>query len=382
MNNVYAVIMAGGSGERFWPLSTPNRPKQFLRLVGAKSLLQSTVERIKPLIPIDRQLVVAGEAHAARIREELPELPPMNLICEPVGRNTAACIGLGSLFLERRDPNAIAVVLPADHHIEETSAFCACMEKAVMLAQEKKGTVVIGVKPDRPETGYGYIHIGSEMLQDICPVLRFREKPDIETARCYMAAGDYFWNTGIFIWENRTLQQLLKTHLPAHWSSLEQIRSALGTPAYPDVLARIYPTLERISVDYGVLEKAENMYMVHGRFGWDDLGSWTALDRVLVADEAKNVVIGRHVGLDTSDCIIYGQEGKVVGTIGLRDLIIAETDHGLLICPKSRLQEIRELLRLITSGRDRRRETGDPRLETGDRRHSTEGSQESDRQTQ
>ena len=348
-HHVYAVIMAGGLGERFWPLSTPDSPKQFLRLLGGKTLLRRTVERLEPLIPIDRQIVVAGEAHLARIHEELPELPAANLICEPVGRNTAACIGLASLFLERRDPDAIAVVLPADHHIEETAAFRASLERAVTLAQEKRGTVVIGVKPDRPDTGYGYMQIGSEMLQDIYPVLRFREKPDAETARHFVAAGDYFWNTGIFIWQNRTLQQLLKTHLPAHWSGLEQIRSALGTPAYGDVLATVYSTLEKVSVDYGVLEAAEDIWMVYGRFGWDDLGSWTALGRILAADESKNVVIGRHVGLDTSHCIIYGQEGKVVGTIGLRDLIIAETEHGLLICPKSRLQDIRELLTLITS---------------------------------
>ena len=349
MDRTYAIIMAGGSGERFWPLSIPDLPKQFLRLLGGKTLLRRTVERIEPLIPIDRQIVVAGEAHVARIHEELPELPPANLICEPVGRNTAACIGLASVFLERRDPDAIAVVLPADHHIEETSAFCACLEKAVTLAQEKRGTVVIGVRPDRPDTGYGYMQIGSEMLQDIYAVLRFHEKPNAETARHFVAAGDYFWNTGIFIWENRTLQQLFKTHLPAHWSGLEQIRSALGTPAYADVLATVYSNLEKVSVDYGVLEAAEDIWMVRGRFGWDDLGSWTALGRILAADESKNVVIGRHVGLDTSHCIIYGQEGKVVGTIGLRDLIIAETEHGLLICPKSRLQDIRELLTLITS---------------------------------
>jgi mannose-1-phosphate guanylyltransferase len=343
-HHVYAVIMAGGSGERFWPLSTPDSPKQFLRLLGGKTLLGRTVERIEPLIPIDRQIVVACEAHVARIHEELPELPAANLICEPVGRNTAACIGLASLFLERRDPDAIAVVFPADHHIEETSTFCASLERAVTLAQEKRGTVVIGVRPDRPDTGYGYMQIGSEMLQDIYPVLRFREKPDAETARHFVAAGDYFWNTGIFIWQNRTLQQLLKTHLPAHWSGLEQIRSALGTPMYADVLATVYSTLEKVSVDYGVLEAAENIWMVHGRFGWDDLGSWTALERILAADEAKNVVVGRHVGLDTSHCIIYGQGEKVVATIGLQDLIIAETEHGLLICPKSRLQDIRHLV--------------------------------------
>ena len=347
-HHVYAVIMAGGSGERFWPLSTPDCPKQFLRFLGGKTLLRKTVERIEPLIPIDRQIVVAGEPHVTRITEELPELPPANLICEPMGRNTAACIGLASLFLERRDPDAIAAVFPADHHILEASAFLASLETAVRLARMTKGTVVIGVKPDRPETGYGYMQIGPETDCDVHRVLRFHEKPSEETARRFVAAGDYFWNTGIFIWQNRTLQQLLKTHLPAHWSGLEQIRSVLGTPAYGEVLARIYPILEKVSVDYGVLEEAENIWMVHGRFGWDDLGSWTALDRILAVDEEENVVIGRHVGLDTSRCIVYGQKEKIVATIGLRDLIIAETEHGLLICPKSRSQDIRELLTLIT----------------------------------
>jgi mannose-1-phosphate guanylyltransferase len=356
-HHVYAVIMAGGLGERFWPLSTSDSPKQFLRLLGGKSLIRRTVERLELLVPMERQIVVTGEAHVARIHEELPELPPANLVCEPVGRNTAACIGLASLFLERRDPDAIAVVLPADHHIEETAAFRASLERAVTLAQDKRGTVVIGVRPDRPDTGYGYLQIGSEVLQDIYPVLRFREKPDAETARHFVAAGDYFWNTGIFVWQNRTLQHLLKAHLPAHWSGLEKIRSALGTPAYADVLATVYSNLEKVSVDHGVLEAAEDIWMVYGRFGWDDLGSWGALERILARDKAENVVVGRHVGLDTSQCIIYGQDAKVVATIGLQDLIIAETKHGLLICPKSRLHDIRELLALITSGGDGRLET-------------------------
>jgi mannose-1-phosphate guanylyltransferase len=275
------------------------------------------------------------------------------------------------LFLERRDPDAIVVVLPADHHIEEAAAFRVSLERAVALAQEKKGTVVIGVRPDRPDTGYGYMQIGSEVLQNVYPVLRFREKPDAETARHFVAAGDYFWNTGIFIWQNRTLQQLLKIHLPAHWSGLDQIRSALGTPAYGDVLATVYPTLEKISVDSGVLEAAEDIWMVYGRFGWDDLGSWTALERLLTKDTADNIVVGRHVGLDTSQCIIYGQNAKLVATVGLRDLIIAETKHGLLICPKSRLQDIRQLLTLIASGEDRRREAEDRRPETRDPRLQT-----------
>lgn len=349
MDHVYAVIMAGGSGERFWPLSTPDCPKQFLRLLDEKSLLRGTLERIEPLIPIERQIVVAGEQHAARIREELPDLPSENLICEPAARNTAACIGLASLFLERRGPEAVAVVLPADHHIVETLPFLACIEKAVQLARGRNVTVVLGIRPDRAETGYGYMRSGTEIEQDVHTVLRFHEKPDEATAQRYMAAGDYFWNTGIFVWQNRTVQQLINAFLPNHWSKLEQIRSSLGTSDYGKVLAEIYPRMQKISVDYGVLEKVENIHMVCGRFGWDDLGSWTALGRILAKDEEDNVVVGRHVSLDTSDCIIYGQGGKVVATIGLRNLIIAETDQGLLICPKNRSQDIRNIVAAISS---------------------------------
>lgn len=344
----YAVIMAGGSGERFWPLSTPDRPKQFLQLLGGKSLLRQTVERIESVIPFDRQIVVTGVRHAQLVQEEIPDLPPENLLCEPIGRNTAACIGLASLLIERRDPNAVMVALPADHHIGEAQPFLASLERAVQLAREQDGAVVIGVKPNRPETGYGYIQIGPAIGSDTYAALHFKEKPDEETARGYLEAGDYFWNTGIFVWQNRTIQRLIQTHLPHHWEQLTRIRSAFATPEYQAVLTEVYPTIEKISVDYGVLEKEKKIVMLYGRFDWDDLGTWTALDRILVRDVQDNVVIGRHVGLDTSDCIICGQEGRVVATIGLRDLIIVETEHGLLICPKARSQDIRSLLVAIS----------------------------------
>lgn len=348
LGEAYAIIMAGGSGERFWPLSTPDRPKQFLRLLDDRSLLQKTVDRVAGLIPIEKQIVVAGKQHADRIREELPNLPAANLICEPVGRNTAACIGLASLFLERRDPSAIAVVLPADHHIPDQSLFLSAIEKAIGVARELDVTVVIGIRPDRPETGYGYMKRGKEVGQDVYKILSFHEKPDEAIARDYLAAKDYFWNSGIFVWQNRTIQHLIKIHLPSHWERLQEIRSRLGKPTYDEVLAKNYPTLGKVSIDYGVLEKTEDIHMVTGQFRWDDLGSWTALDRIQRNDEKNNVVIGRHVGLDTANCIIYGQGGKVIATIGLRDLIIAETEHGLLICPKTKAQEIRKLLTAIS----------------------------------
>lgn len=341
---VYAVIMAGGSGERFWPLSTPECPKQFLRLSSGKSLLRETVDRIASLVPIERQVVVAGEQHASLVQQQLPELASANLISEPVGRNTAACIGLASLFIERRDPDAVIVILPADHHIPQSTAFLGAVVMAIQAARERDGIVTIGVKPNRPETGYGYMRIGPAIDSGVHSVLEFREKPDEKTARHYLESGNYFWNAGIFVVQNRTIQELTRTHLPGHWARLEQIRSVVGTARYGDVLAAIYPTFEKISIDYGVLEKADNNYMVHGPFEWDDLGSWTALDRVVAQDEDDNVVIGRHVGIDTSHCIIYEQTGKVVATIGLRDLIIAQTEHGLLICSKSRAQDVRALL--------------------------------------
>ena len=345
--NVYAIIMAGGSGERFWPLSTPEYPKQFLRLLGGNSLLRKTVERIEPLIPIERQIVVAGKQHAALVREELPDIPSANFLWEPVGRNTAACVGLASLFIERRDPDAVVIILPADHHIPDSSALLSALQLAVRTADERSGTVTIGVKPDRPETGYGYVLIGPEIDYGVHAVLEFREKPEEETAKRYLEAGNYFWNAGIFVVKNQTVQGLIRTHLPGHWSKLEQIRSVMETLKYEKIISELYPTFEKISMDYGVLEKADNIFMVYGKFEWDDLGSWTALDRVFAKDEDDNVVIGRHVGLNTSNCIIYGREGKVVATIGLRDLIVAETEHGLLICPKSQAQEIRSLLKKI-----------------------------------
>lgn len=347
--DTYAVIMAGGPGERFWPLSTPERPKQFLRFLGGKSLLRQTVERIASFIPFPRQVVVTGVRHARLVQQEIPELPSENLLCEPIGRNTAACIGLASLLIERRDPGAVMVVLPADHHIGDTRSFLASLTKAVELAGEQDAAVVIGVRPSRPETGYGYIQIGSAIGRGAFHVRHFKEKPGAETARRYLAAGNYFWNTGIFVWRNRTIQRLIQTHLPDHWEKLGRLRAALATPAYEALLTEVYPTIEKISIDYGVMEKEKKILMLSAHFDWDDLGSWTALDRILTRDGDGNVVIGRHVGIGTSDCIICSQGEKIVATIGLRDLIIVETPHGLLVCPKARSQDLRDLLGIMIS---------------------------------
>jgi len=339
----YAVIMAGGSGERLWPLSTPDHPKQFVKLFEERSLLRGTVDRLSPLIPIERQLVVTSLRYVELVRAEIPELPPWNLIWEPVGRNTAACIGLASLFIERRAPDALAVILPADHYIPDAAAFLAAVERAVLVAAARDGTVVIGVEPDRPETGYGYIQIGQEIAPEVHPVLHFHEKPDRPTAERYLLAGDYFWNTGIFVWQNRTLQHLLLRHLPDHWAKLEQIRAALSAAEYADVVAKVYPSLQGVSIDHGVIEKTRDMAMVPGRFPWDDLGSWAAVERLLSRDGHGNAIVGRHVGIDTAGCTVWGSGEGVIATIGLRDLIVIQTATGLLICSKDQAQAVRNL---------------------------------------
>ncbi len=345
MAMVYAVILAGGLSERFWPLSTPERPKPFLRLLGGKSFLRATVERIRPLIPFSCQLVVAGTGHAGLVREEVPELEEENLLLEPEGRNTAVALGLASLHVERKDPEAVVVALPADHAIPDEAPFLKALQRGIAAARAREGTVVFGIPPDRPETGYGYIQRGPALEEELYRVVRFWEKPDRPTAERFLRSGDYFWNSGIFVWQNRVLQWLLKRHLPAHWEALSRLREVLGTAAYPAVLQAVYAGLEGISIDAGVLEQAEGTVMITGGFHWDDVGTWAALARVLPPDASGNIVLGPHLGLETRDCVIYST-GRTIGTIGLEGLVIVETEQGILVAPKGKSQEVRRMARL------------------------------------
>lgn len=350
MATVYAVILAGGLSERFWPLSTPERPKPFLRLLDGKSFLRATVERIRPLIPLSCQLVVTGPSHAGLVREEVPELPEENLLLEPEGRNTAVALGLASLHVERNDPEAVLVALPADHAIPDETPFLKALERGVAAALAHEGTVVFGIPPDRPETGYGYIQRGQKIEDGLYQVVRFREKPDLPTAGGFLRSGDYFWNSGIFVWRNQVLQRLLERHLPAHWKPLSRVREVMGTEAYFSVLQEIYSRLEGISIDSGVLEKVEGTVMVPGGFRWDDVGTWSALERVLPRDPSGNIVMGRHLGIETKDCVIYSS-GRTIGTIGLEGLVIVETDQGILVSSKGKCQEVRMMARLANKAK-------------------------------
>lgn len=354
MASLVAVIMAGGRGERFWPLSRRARPKQLLNLDGTKSLIQQAVERVLPLVDPGRVLVVTGREYAASIRGQLPELPERNILVEPAGRNTAACIGLAAVHLQQTpgpwgsDP--IMMVLPADHVVRDGEAFRRVMRAAARAAEEHP-LVTIGVWPTRPETGYGYIELdapaGQALGYDVYRVRRFVEKPDVALARRYVAGGRHLWNSGMFVWRTSAIRDALARHMPALHQGLERIAAAWHTPQAAEVAQAVFAELESISIDYGVLEKAEHIVVIPADFGWDDAGSWPAFERLFSPDEDGNVVRGaRHVGIDTSQCIVVvnGEQPKLVATLGVRDLVIVETEDVTLICAKERAQDIRALL--------------------------------------
>jgi mannose-1-phosphate guanylyltransferase len=344
IDHAFVVVLAGGRGERFWPLSTEAQPKAFLCLIGPESLLQATVRRVRLIVPWAQILVVAGRAHADLVRAQLPELPEGNLLLEPFGRDTAAAVGLASLYLERRDPEAVMAVLPADHHIPNGEAFAAGLRRAFDLIELRPTWVVtVGIPPTRPEIGYGYLDAG-EALSDapgaFC-VRRFVEKPDLDTVWKLLQEGHYYWNSGMFVWRGTTIQGLLARHMPGEWAGFRRIREAWGVE---DVLVREFSAFRKLSVDYGVLEQMDSgVVMIPAEFAWDDLGSWDALARVLPSEENGNVIIGEVRSLDTSGSVIISTDRRVA-TLGVSDMIVVASQHGVLVCRKGRSQEVRRLV--------------------------------------
>lgn len=346
----YAVIMAGGRGERFWPRSRTALPKQFLNLIGRKTMLQLTVERVEDLVGIQNTYIVAGEDFKEVILEQLPNLPEENIIIEPFGRDTAAAIGLAALVLERKNPKDVMVVLPADHYISDVERFREVLKGAVAAAGRGEEIITLGITPHRPETGYGYICRG-EVLDifngtPACRVASFLEKPDYHRALEFISSGNYLWNSGMFIWRIDLIIQLINKHTPRLAEGLQKIGQALGGGRYAEVLAEVYAGLPKISVDYGILEKADRMLVMPGDFGWDDIGSWTALERYSGKDENGNSLEGDGVLIDTRDTYVYSP-GKTVALIGVENLIVVNDRDTLLICHRDRAQEIKRAVRAL-----------------------------------
>ena len=349
-----ALIMAGGKGERFWPRSRVTLPKQFLSLTDdGKTMIQLTVERIRPLVELEDVYIATNKNYKELVKQQLPGLPEENILCEPVGRNTAPCIGLGAVHVAKKYDDAVMIVLPSDHLIKHNDIFAETFTNACSLAEEGENLVTVGITPNYPETGYGYIKYDSTAKNgESYPVQRFVEKPDLETAKSYLVDGSYLWNSGMFVWRVSTILDCFKKYMPSTYDGLLKIKEAVGTPQEDTVLEKEFPNLESQSVDYGIMEKAENIYTLAGNFGWDDVGSWLAVGRIKQNDENGNVVNGNVVAVNTKNCVIEGAD-KLIATVGLRDVVVVDTKDATLITTKENAGEIKQVLaKLRESGRN------------------------------
>ena len=343
---MFAVIMAGGGGTRLWPKSRESFPKQMHALAGVKPLVQEMAERLHRIVGDDNVYIITNSHHADVIGGVMPSMAEKILV-DPFRRDTAACIGLAAVYLSRIDPEAVVGVFAADHYIGQEEKFAG-----VILAAEKlaaKGDVVtIGIKPTGPETGYGYIETADEYGEvdgrQVYHVRRFVEKPNLEKAKEYLAAGNYYWNSGMFVWSIPTIFRLFEEHLPDTYARLMRIKDALGTQEEAEIVDREYERMERISVDFGIMEKLSDILVIPGDFEWNDIGSWATVSDISIKDLDGNTVKASHIGIDTSNCLIIGAEGKVVATIGVQDLIVVDTDDALLICHKDRAQEVKKIV--------------------------------------
>lgn len=355
---LHAVIMAGGSGTRFWPASRRDTPKQLLRLFGDRTMIQSTADRLDALVPAERRMVVTNRRLVARVARQLPEIPPEQIIGEPCKRDTAPCIGLAATLLLARDPEATMLVLPADHVIGTVEQFQAAISAGVALLDADADRIVTyGIPPAYAAESFGYIERGEKLDAppgaDAYSVARFREKPDRATAESYLAAGSFYWNSGIFLWRADTILRAIREYEPEMASHLERIGQAIGDPDFTAVLEREFAAIQGKSIDYAVMERYRPVVVLEATFAWDDLGSWQSLARMIQPDAAGNTVQGNHVGIDTRGSIIRTDEDHVVVTIGVEDLVIVQTPGATLVAPKAAEERVREAVqRLEQEGRD------------------------------
>ena len=343
MNHV--VIMAGGIGSRFWPMSTPEYPKQFVDVMGVgKSMIQMTVERFLPLCPMENFWVVTSRDYVDIVSQQLPQMPEGNILAEPAMRNTAPCIAYASWKILQKDPEANIVVTPSDALVQDVEEFRNVIGKALDFTASDRRIVTVGIKPTRPETGYGYIAAGEACEgSQVLKVDSFREKPVLEVAKEYLAAGNYLWNAGIFVWNINTIVESFKAYTPDLAAKMETMAAAFGTDQESEKVEEIFPTCEKISIDYAVMEKASYIYTIPGDFGWSDVGTWGSLWTLLPHDENGNAVVGENVHLNQCrGCIVHAPGASSVVLQGLEDSIIVERDGRLLICKLAQEQRIKD----------------------------------------
>ncbi len=349
--NLYPVIMAGGSGTRFWPLSRAARPKQFLPLASKLPLITDTALRLKGLATPKELYVVCGKLHAKSAAKLVKGLPKANILVEPVARNTAPAIGLAALHVARRDPNGVMVVLPSDHHVADVEGFRRQLAEAAQVA-EQGYLVTLGIKPHRPETGYGYIRVGEPLSGNSRRVQGFVEKPDLARAQEYLASGDYLWNGGIFVFRAEAILAAFRTHMPALAAALDALGKQLGKKGYAKALARLFPKMESVSIDYGVMERAENLAVLPGDFGWSDVGSFAAIPEVRPADARGNVVSGKGaLAIDCEGCVVLAGDGRPVAVVGMKDVVVVDAGDALLVVPKEKSQDVRKAVEALKASK-------------------------------
>lgn len=351
-----AVLLAGGRGTRFWPLSRTRTPKQLLNITGGETMLRETVSRLEPVFGLRDFWVVTNFEQAAAVRSQLRGVTAEHILAEPVGRNTTAAIALAAIHLQHQHGDALMTVLPSDSYVGDAARYRQLVRAALDLARAPGNLVVFGVPPTRPETGYGYIEAGkaSARVRGIRPmaVRRFTEKPALPVARRYVASGQYFWNAGIFFWRVSTYLDCLRRFLPAAHSALMRLAEIIGTPKYATALRRIYPTLENISVDYAIMEPATRsnsgarVWVLRAKVGWSDIGSWSAVYNLLAAQRGANVSAGQSFALDASGNYFWAP-GKFIAAIGVHDLVLVETDDAVLLCPRDRAQDVGKIVKYL-----------------------------------
>lgn len=350
-----AVIMAGGLGVRLWPKSTERRPKQFMHVMGDGTLIQNTVARLGPIIPMDDIFVVTTADLRHLVAEQLPEIPSANVIVEPFGRNTAPCIGLSMVHLSARLPaDTVAIVMPSDHTIYNVREFHLTLERACQAAKAYDGLVTIGVTPTRPETGYGYIQVGdaadfvgSHPDGFVRTVRTFAEKPDAATAQRFLDAGDFVWNSGIFVGRVEMFQRKVDTYLPDHAPLFHVLAKHVGKDSYDDTCTDFYRQMRSVSFDIGVMEKAKNIVVVDGAFGWSDVGSWDEIYRMRLKDGRNNVVEGNVVTLNTTNALVIGSTSKMISLVDVDNLIVVETESSIMICKRGEAEHVRDVVDLL-----------------------------------
>ncbi len=347
---LYALIIAGGQGQRFWPESTAAGPKYLFSVTGKRSLLQETIHRAKWVVPASRIWVITSKQSASAVAKQLIGFPGIKIVQEPFGRNTAAAVGLGAMLVKRIDPNAVIMVLPADHLIKDRKKFCSAARLCARAARSKEALITVGVRPTSPAIGYGYLQLDSEdktltrnSREKIFRVKRFIEKPGKKTAGRFFNSSRYLWNSGMFFWQVKVILNEIENHLPRLFRGLTRIEKARSTPSRQKIIRDVYKNLKSDSIDYGVMEKAKNILCLKTDFNWDDCGSWRRIEHIRRPDKNGNIFFGSVAGMDVRNSIISSSTNMQIAALGVKDLIVIATDDVVMICPKKKAEKVKDL---------------------------------------